>query len=259
MLCFSVWRRTSRLNNNHRILAKGYDTLYYPAAWLTVRRVWNAQQILLSRLRIFHTEHRESRINSTAHRLNVVAMSDPVWEENPDYYLVELLMSLAIIPTMSTITVWLMRHLLAQPHFLNLVVSEIEQLRRDQGSKPSTDEPVEGKTADCVDLTSLNTTCPRLVESWHETLRLHMSGIPRAQFGETSISPFHRQAARYHSVPVISFSYRCARPTWIPEVWGPDYQLFNPGRFINTEGKLSVQMTRRVRGFGMPGNLCPGR
>ena len=44
-----------------------------------------------------------------------------------------------------------------------------------------------------------------------------------------------------------------------PEIWGPDVEAFNPGRFITPAGVLDTVRTRKVRAFGVAGNLCPGR
>ena len=44
-----------------------------------------------------------------------------------------------------------------------------------------------------------------------------------------------------------------------PELWGTDAETFNPGRFITPTGDLSATLIRKVRAFGVAGNLCPGR
>ncbi|KAH8647752.1 cytochrome P450 [Xylariales sp. PMI_506] len=255
----NLWHLDREYMVQFRILAESYDTLYYPAPWLTARRAYKAREYLLSRLRSFHLEHRESRVDVPAHRVNVVSISDPDWEANSDYYHAELLMSLAIIPTMATTTVWLVRHLLARQDLLKLVIDEIEQLREiNKLGISSEDGKTSGHTVESVDLSSLKDTCPWLVASWYEVLRLHTTGVPRAarqDFGLAvpsmgSTVPF--SAGDFLLIPMCTSNLDSGR-------WGPEAVSFNPARFITTEGRLSSHMIRKVRAFGMSGNLCPGR
>lgn len=53
-------------------------------------------------------------------------------------------------------------------------------------------------------------------------------------------------------LPILSFNTD-------PNIWGPNAASFDASRFLDARGHLLVQHTRRVRGFGVAGNLCPGR
>jgi cytochrome P450 len=235
---------------NCRILAETYDTLYYPAPYFTAPAAYKAREFLLSRLRTFHEDHRTTFSKPAVHRLNAVAVSDPNWEDNPDYYMVELLMSLAVFPTLSTLTVWLLRHLLVDTPLLKIVVDEIQKLR---GACHGQDEP-----PNTVDLSSLRTTCPWLVASWHEALRLHMTVVPRSvQKDFDLVVPSTGKTVSLNTGDILLVPMCTANMD--PQIWGSDFKVFNPARFITPLGKLSIPLTRKVRGFGIAGNLCPGR
>lgn len=206
----------------------------------------------------FHREHRQDVETSVAHRINAIAMSDRDWESNLDYYRCELLEALGLLATASTLSVWLVRHLLADPELRRKVVEEVWLLdvaRADDGRhETKSSSPPVGR----LDLSDVRTRCPHLVAAWHETLRLHVTAVPRVATCDFELSvpscpaPVAVKENDVILLPMLSFNLDA-------ETWGPDGGTFAAERFLDSSGRLSTQRTRKVRGFGVAGNLCPGR
>ncbi|PFH55339.1 hypothetical protein XA68_18560 [Ophiocordyceps unilateralis] len=235
----SLWGRRNPWNEDGEfmkqfiILSDGLESLSQPMPQITARAPYQARSFLLDRLRSFHRQHVESRTWSVAHRINAVAMTDANWEDNEDYYRCELLEALGLLATASTLSVWLVRHLLADPDLLRTVVSQVRRLESS-------------------DLASVRTTCPHLVAAWYETLRLHVTAVPRVATRDIDLVGSPISEGDVLIMPMLSFNLD-------PKTWGPDSHLFSPRRFLDDDGKLRSARTRKVRGFGVAGNLCPGR
>ena len=100
--------------------------------------------------------------------------------------------------------------------------------------------------------------CPWLVAAWYETLRLHMTGVPRLARRDFTLAlpestePLAVTKGDIFLLPMCTSNLNTA-------TWGPDAHSFAPGRFITLDGEVSLSLTRKVKSFGVAGNLCPGR
>lgn len=229
-----------------RKLSETFDTLGRPFSQLTASSAWNSRKLLLKRLREFHLQHREARIQTTAHSINVVAHTDPNWETNPDYYHIEMVSALGLLATTSTLAVWLTRHLLTDPDLVQIIVREVQQLKN-----------VIGEDKPRLDFSNVRTECPWLMAAWYETLRLHMTGVARIARHDFMLSI---PSSEPISVPQgeIFMLPMCASNLDV-DIWGPDAAVFRASRFINKAGEVSGSAMRKVRAFGVAGNMCPGR
>ncbi|KAM0427785.1 hypothetical protein ACHAPT_007242 [Fusarium lateritium] len=242
------WRMDREFSEEFMNLTETFDSLSRPAAWLTARSAYKTREFLIKRLREFHNQHRESRVKTVAHAINVVAHSDPNWETNPDYYHIEMVTAIGLLATASTLSVWLVRHLLATPELLRIVVDEVQRLQVVQA---------ETQAGHKLDLTNIRTLCPWLVASWYETLRLHMTAVPRLARHEFGLElpgsePLAVSQGDLFLLPMSASNLDT-------NAWGPDAASFQPSRFINSAGELSNSLIRKVKAFGVAGNLCPGR
>ncbi|KAH6989486.1 cytochrome P450 [Ilyonectria sp. MPI-CAGE-AT-0026] len=242
------WRMDREFAEEFMNLSETFDSLSRPVAWLTARSAYKSRKFLTDRLRAFHAEHREARVQTVAHAINVVAHSDSNWETNPDYFNIEMVSALGLLATPSTLSVWLMRHLLAAPELMRVIVEEVQQLKDVQG---------ELSGAPRLDLTDVRTLCPWLVASWYENLRLHMTGVPRLARHDFNLNlpgsdPLAVSQGDIFLLPMCASNLDAM-------TWGPDAASFVPGRFINHNGELNNALIRKVRAFGVAGNLCPGR
>jgi cytochrome P450 len=219
-------------------------TLLRPFAKYTAKAAYNARAFLVDRLRTFHFNNRDSRLRQIAHRINAVALSDTEWESNKDYFNVELLTSLGLLVTPSAMTVWMIRHLLMRPDLLSRVVKEARdpKILDEEGN---------------IDVARIRESFPFLAACLYETLRLHMTAIPRVAKADFDVAvpdsqPVHMKSGDLIYLAMSSFN----RNT---ETWGPDAGTFSPDKFLNNTGGLSASMVRKLRVFGVAGNLCPGR
>ena len=243
---YSTHRTCRPVLTYRRKLSETFDSLGRPFPRLTASLAWNSRKFLLTRLREFHMHHREARVQTTAHSINVVAHSDPDWETNADYYHIEMVTALGLLATTSTLAVWLTRHLLTDPELVQVVLNEVQQLKMvEEEDKPR------------LDFANVRTECPWLMASWYESLRLHMTGVARIARHDFMLNipgsePIAVPQGEIFMLPM------CASNLDIDN-WGPDAAVFKPSRFINEAGEVSGNAVRKVRAFGVAGNICPGR
>ncbi|KAI1058749.1 hypothetical protein LB507_003654 [Fusarium sp. FIESC RH6] len=240
------WSMDQEFSEEFMKLSETFDSLGRPFPWLTANSAWNSRKFLLTRLREFHMQHREARVQTTAHSINVVAHSDPDWETNADYYHIEMVTALGLLATTSTLAVWLTRHLLTDLELVQVVLKEVQQLKM-----------VEGEDKPRLDFANVRTECPWLMASWYESLRLHMTGVARIARHDFMLNI---PGSDTISVPQgeIFMLPMCASNLDVDN-WGPDAAVFKPSRFINEAGEVSGNGVRKVRAFGVAGNMCPGR
>ncbi|PIL37513.1 cytochrome P450 [Ganoderma sinense ZZ0214-1] len=242
------WRMDPEFAQEFMNLSETFDSLSRPLPFITARSAYASRAFLSRRLQEFHFAHRSSRVQTVAHGINVIAHSDPQWETNPDYFNIEMVSALGLLATPSTLSVWLVRHLLASPAILRLVADEVQRL-----------PVVPGETSGLprLDLARVRELCPWLVAAWYETLRLHMTGVPRLarhafDFALPDSDPVAVAQGDIFLLPMSA-------PNRDPELWGADAEAFNPGRFLTPAEELSAALIRKVHAFGVAGNLCPGR
>lgn len=219
-------------------------TLLRPFSKYTAQAAHKARALIIDRLRSFHFNNRDSRLRQIAHRINAVALSDNNWESNKDYFNVELLTSLGLLVTPSSMAVWLIRHLLMRPDLLDRVVKEARN--------PNILD-AEGR----IDVARIRESFPFLAACLYETMRLHMTAIPRLAKTDLDIAvpnsqPIHLKSGDLIYLAMSSFNKDTA-------TWGSDASTFSPDKFITNSGSLSASMVRKLRVFGVAGNLCPGR
>lgn len=240
----SPWVADEEFQNQFMELSGSQMTLLRPFSKYTAKAAHKAREFIINRLQAAHANNRASRVRQIAHRINAVVMSDPEWESNKDYFNVELLTSLGLMVTPSTMAVWMIRHLLLRPDLFDRVLKEARNpdALDEQGN---------------IDLVRIRESFPFLAACLYETLRLHMTAIPRVAKADFDVAvpnsqPIHLKSGDLIYLAMSSFN----RNT---ETWGPDASTFSPERLLNNAGNLSASMVRKLRVFGVAGNLCPGR
>ncbi|KAH7004946.1 cytochrome P450 [Fusarium venenatum] len=242
------WSMDQEFSNEFMKLSETFDTLGRPFSWFTANSAWNSRKFLLKRLQEFHLQHREARVQTTGHSINVVAHSDPNWENNPDYYHIEMVSALGLLATTSTLAVWLTHHLLTDPELTQVILKEVQQVKYVEG---------EDENKPRLDFANVRSECPWLMASWYETLRLHMTGVARIARHDFMLNmpgsePIAVPQGEIFMLPM------CASNLDV-ENWGLDAAVFKASRFIDKEGQVSGSAVRKVRAFGVAGNMCPGR
>ncbi|EJD40136.1 cytochrome P450, partial [Auricularia subglabra TFB-10046 SS5] len=239
------WRMDDEFAESFMTLSESFESLSRPLPWITARKALAARNFLHTRLRAFHAEHRSARVQSVAHGINIMAHSDPDWESNADYYSIELVSALGLLATPSTLAVWLVRHLLAAPREL------LDRVVKEALSLPAA---ADGRR---LDISEVRTRCPWLVAAWYETLRLHMTGVPRLARHAFELPLQGSNRGLSLSQGDIILLPMCASNR-DPRAW-ENPSAFTPARFVAPNGRLNTALMSRVRAFGVAGNLCPGR
>lgn len=103
-----------------------------------------------------------------------------------------------------------------------------------------------------VDLAQIRNRCPLLLAAWYETLRLHMTGVPREAVADFELG----EGERIRKGDILFLPM--AEANRDPDVWGRPGE-FLPERFIGEDGRVQYALARKVKTFGVAGNLCPGR
>jgi hypothetical protein len=129
---------------------------------------------------------------------------------------------------------------------MKVILNEVQRLKN-----------VEGEDTPRLDFANVRSECPWLMASWYETLRLHMTGVARIARHDFMLNlpdsdPIAVPQGEIFMLPM------CASNLDVDN-WGPDAATFKASRFINKVGEVSVSAVRKVRAFGVAGNMCPGR
>lgn len=163
--------------------------------------------------------------------------------------------AILLIATTNTIpsSFWFLSYIVNSPTLMTEIRSEISQI-------------VTRKTIDGVDTVEMDTTglqkqCPLLCAAWEETLRLvDSSSSVRMVVQDTMLADKYLLKAG----SVVQMPSGVTHNS--PEIWGEDAGVFNPRRFLRSDGKQdpAAREKRKVQTqgyfpFGGGKHLCPGR
>lgn len=152
----------------------------------------------------------------------------------------QLLLIFGLVPNVMAASTWMIHHLLADPALMAQVRGELDEFIRNSGG--------------AIDLAKGPEACPHLYALWYEVLRFHGGfTIGRYVHEDTTL-------AGEYLLKKGSFLLAPLRPHHFDrEIWGPDVDRFDPGRFLTEEGALDYGPTKNLRVYGLFGSLCPGR
>jgi cytochrome P450 len=152
----------------------------------------------------------------------------------------------ALLANSVPITTWMVLRIFSSPSLLAEIHTEVEGLLVQNGTD------IKDQTG-LVDFTRIRTDCPLLVSVWQEVLRT-TSHLPsgRTVLEDTMIQDKYLLKK---DATVFIFSGVLHADE---EQWGPDFNQFNPRRFLPSEGQRKVNPVA-FRPFGGGHLLCPGR
>ncbi|KAI9672601.1 MAG: hypothetical protein M1831_000036 [Alyxoria varia] len=149
---------------------------------------------------------------------------------------------------------WLVFEIFSRPELLETVRSEVKinALTAEGGSSG----------AHTVDMGRIRDSCPKLVSTYQEVLRMHSDGTPtRLVMKDVMVAERYllkAGAILTMSVPAVNYE---------KSVWGDNANVFNPMRFEEnaarkadkTQEQKGVVRPTSFMSFGASPNLCPGR
>jgi cytochrome P450 len=103
-----------------------------------------------------------------------------------------------------------------------------------------------------LDTDYITQSCPLLMSTYNEVLRLHVSSNSvrivdtTTKFGDKILEP--------GNILMVPFAYMHRNP----RAWGEDHSRFDPTRFLPTRKDNSIN-NPAYRPFGSGGNSCPGK
>lgn len=145
-----------------------------------------------------------------------------------------------IVPT----TFWLLYHLFANPHALQLCRKEVEN-----ATKESAD--AKGRLIRTIDVSDVKSSCPTLLSSFRETLRLHTVGASARLVMEDFMLD-GKFLLRKGALVLLPQSVQHTDQS----VWGSNVGIFDCERFLKANKRTNAV---EFRGFGGGTTLCPGR
>lgn len=164
---------------------------------------------------------------------------------------------IAILYTAVTNTVpssfWFLSFIVSSPSLLTEIRAEVSEIM--------TRKTVDGVDTMEMDIAGFQKKCPLLCSAWEETLRL---------IGSVSSTRMVVKDTMFVDKYLLKAGSVVQMPSGVthnsPEIWGEDAAIFNPRRFIRSEGKqdLAAREKRKVQAqgyfpFGGGKHLCPGR
>ncbi|CZR52713.1 related to cytochrome P450 7B1 (oxysterol 7-alpha-hydroxylase) [Phialocephala subalpina] len=147
---------------------------------------------------------------------------------------------------------WLLIHIYSSPSLLSSIRAEVENITSLKTSSSGQ------KTAD-INISALNTSCPLLVSTWQETLRLTDATVSsRVVATDTLLDDTYL----LKKGGVIQMA--CGPMHTSPQIWGLDSDTFNAQRFTKFNEDHLDRGTKKLRKqgfvpFGGGTVLCPGR
>lgn len=156
--------------------------------------------------------------------------------------------AIAILTNTSPACFWLIYHLYSDPTALGVCRQELSRIILEDSS--TTKEGRVRKTC-TLDMSRVKASCPTLLSSLQEVLRLHSVGVSTRLVMEDHVLE-DRFLLKKGATVMIPAPVQHNQTS----IWGEDAQSFNHRRFLPQEGRRD---RTAFRGFGGGTTLCPGR
>lgn len=157
-----------------------------------------------------------------------------------------------LLSNVINIMAWATCHIVADKELKTSIVFELEAVIDKSITVGTEEDELELR----LDLDKVRGSCPLLLATWYELLRV---------YGDSPV-------ARYvHQDSVFDAEYQVKRGSMImtpihlhnfdKDIWGPDADAFRPSRFLSNEGgNIDSSLVKHLEVFGLPGmHQCPGR
>lgn len=153
----------------------------------------------------------------------------------------------AIVGLMSNVInmiIWAFCEIVADSELMSSLLVEITAIRDD----PSSPSP-------SIDVDQIRRSCPLLVATWYELLRMYGDSPVARGVHEDSIfdNKYQLKKGSIIMTPIHLHNFD-------KDIWGEDAQTFQPRRFLRNGGQVDQELVKHLTVFGLPGmHQCPGR
>lgn len=104
-------------------------------------------------------------------------------------------------------------------------------------------------------LDRIRDSCPLLVATWHELLRIY--GDPPVARGVSEYTLFDGRYQLEQGSMIMTLIHL---HNFDRGIWGEDVNEFRPRRFLQENGQVAKDLVKHLNVFGLPGmHQCPGR
>ncbi|KAK3337803.1 cytochrome P450 [Cercophora scortea] len=152
----------------------------------------------------------------------------------------------AIVGLMSNvinIITWAICHIVADPELTAGLLSELDAVVDHTQSVKS------------LDIDRVRSSCPLLVSTWYELLRVYGDSPVARYVYEDSVFDARYQIKKGAIIMTPIHLHNFALDTW-----GEDVEVFRPSRFLKDNGEVDYDLIKHLNVFGLPGmHQCPGR
>lgn len=157
----------------------------------------------------------------------------------------------AIVGLMSNvinIITWAICHIVADSELMESLISELNAVVDDVHQNQDTKNLV-------IDIDRVRSSCPLLLATWYELLRVYGDSPVARYVYEDSIFKVKYQIKKGAIImtPIHLHNFDV-------DIWGADVEEFRPTRFLKENGEVDENLVKHLNVFGLPGmHQCPGR
>lgn len=228
---------------SYRVFIQNLETLRSPISWLIPYELTSARKFVREKItQCIQDESYGAQGATLFAQLSMLYKSLEIPQEGfTDCHLV------AIVGLMSNVInmiIWAFCEIVADPELMSSLLVEVTAILDD----PSSPSPT-------IDVDQIRRSCPLLVATWYELLRMYGDSPVARGVHEDSIfdNKYQLKKGSIVMTPIHLHNFD-------KDIWGEDAETFQPRRFLRNGGQVDQELVKHLTVFGLPGmHQCPGR
>jgi cytochrome P450 len=232
-----------------RVFIQNLETLRNPISFLVPRELFSAREYVRKKLdKAAEDEAYGDEIQELTlfKRLSVLYETLELPQEGfTDCHLVAIV---GLMSNVINIITWAICHIVADSELMASLVSELNAAVDHPHHTQDTKSLV-------IDMDRVRSSCPLLLATWYELLRVYGDSPVARYVYEDSIFEAKYQIKKGSIIMTPIHLHNFALDTW-----GADVDAFRPSRFLKDNGDVDADLVKHLNVFGLPGmHQCPGR
>jgi cytochrome P450 len=232
-----------------RVFIQNLETLRNPISFLVPRGLFSAREYVRKKLdkaaedEAYGDEIQEPTLFK---RLSVLYETLELPQEGfTDCHLVAIV---GLMSNVINIITWAICHIVADSELMASLISELSAAVDHPHHTQDTKSLV-------IDMDRVRSSCPLLLATWYELLRVYGDSPVARYVYEDSIFEAKYQIKKGSIIMTPIHLHNFALDTW-----GADVDAFRPSRFLKDNGEFDADLVKHLNVFGLPGmHQCPGR